>query len=78
MNSFKNEVLKKMYREYDIPCDRLVSNPNLLQSFTQDYIGRSGHVVELAQLGHQMLNLRRKGEANGGLSRLRRRYNGRN
>lgn len=78
MNFFKNEVLKEMYREYDEPCDCLVSNPDLLLRFTQDYSTRCGHIVEPAQLGHHMLNLRKLGETKGGLPRLRRNYNGRN
>lgn len=75
---FDDTILKQMYLEYDIPCDRLVSNPELLRRFTQDYAKRSGNGAEAAQLAHHMLNLRRKGKVKGGLSRLRRIYNGRN
>lgn len=78
MVHFDNAILRQMYLEYDIPCDRLVSNPELLHRFTRDYANRAGNGAEAAQLAHHMLNLRRKGEAKGGLSRLRRTYNGRN
>ena len=46
---------------------------NLLYSDTT----RSGHVVEPTELAHHLLNLRKRGEDNGGLPRLQRRYNGR-
>ena len=78
MKSFDDTILRQMYVEYAIPCDRLVSNPCSLQSFTKDYVGRTGHIVEPAVLSHHLLNLRRRGEANGGLCRLKRAYNGRN
>ena len=78
MVSFDDAILRQMYREYAIPCDRLVSNPNSLQKFTQDYASRTGQDVEPAALSHHLLNLRRRGEEKGGLGRLQRAYNGRN
>ncbi len=78
MSNFDDAVLRDMYREYNIPCDRLVSNPSRIQHFTHDYAGRTGHDVEPASLAHHLLNLRRLGEAKGGLCRLRRSYRGRN
>jgi len=78
MNLFNDTILTQMYIQYAIPCDRLVSNPNVLANFASDYTKRTGHRVELGSLGHHMLNLRRKGQAKGGLPRLKRRYNGRN
>lgn len=78
MIPFEDAVLRQMYLEYAIPCDRLVSNPALIQEFTRDYTNRTGQFVEPAQLAHRMLNLRRLGQAKGGLSRLQRVYNGRN
>jgi len=75
---FNNKLLIQMYLEYDITCDRLVSNPAILQRFAKDYSGRIGKDVELANLSHHLLNLRRLGEKSGGLPRLRRRYFGRN
>ncbi len=74
---FIDNILCAMYLEYDIPCDRLVSDPERLSQFTEDYERRTGQDAAAKDVGHQLLNLRRRGEANGGLPRLRRRYNGR-
>jgi tRNA uridine 5-carbamoylmethylation protein Kti12 len=78
MSPFDDDVLRQMYREYDTPADTLVSDPTLLQEFAQKYATRTGEAVKLAAIGHRLLHLRKLGEANGGLSRLRRRFNGRN
>jgi hypothetical protein len=78
MKTFDDAILRQMYLEYAIPCDRLVSNPSSLQGFTKDYVSRTGQVVDPAVLSHHLLNLRRRGEAKGGLGRLQRAYNGRN
>ena len=75
---FDNKLLIQMYVDYDITCDRLVSNPDTLQRFAQDYSDRIGKDVEPANLSHHLLNLRRLGEKSGGLPRLRRKYFGRN
>ena len=61
MVRFDDAILRQMYLEYAIPCDRLVSNPALIQNFTQDYVNRTGQIVEPALLAHHMLNLRRLG-----------------
>ncbi len=71
-------VLREMYVERDTPCDRLVSDPARLLSFTADYAERTGEQIEPAELAHRLLTLRKLGEAKGGLPRLRRKYNGRN
>lgn len=73
-----DNVLKEMYVEYNIACDRLVSNPESLLSFTKDYAERTGQQAEAAQLSHRLLTLRKLGQDKGGLPRLRRAYNGRN
>jgi hypothetical protein len=78
MFMFDDAVLRQMYVEYAIPCDRLVSNPASLISFQSDYTRRTGHDVEPAKLAHHMLNLRRIGQEKGGLPRLQRVYSGRN
>ena len=74
----KKSTLIKMYKEYHIPCDQLVSNPQTLTKFTSEYKKRTGEEAEPAQMGREMLNLRRRGEAKGGLPRLMRKYHGRN
>ena len=74
---YADYLLREMYIEYDTPCDRLVSNPESLGEFCDDYVARTGDAVAPAELGHHLLNLRRRGQANGGLPRLRRGYSGR-
>ncbi len=76
--AFDDKVLKQMYVEYDIPCDPLISDSAKLRSFANDYTERTGHHVELTRLSRHLFNLRKRGEAKGGLPRLRRKYNGRN
>ena len=73
-----DNVLKEMYVEYDTPCDSIVSNPTKLVSFAEDYMKRTGQQVEPAQVSLRLLALRKLGEAKGGLTKLRRKYNGRN
>jgi hypothetical protein len=73
-----DDMLRDMYVEYNAPCDRLVSDPERLQSFAEDYAERTGQQVEAAQVSHRLLTLRKIGEAKGGLPRLRRDYHGRN
>jgi hypothetical protein len=76
--SMNDTLIVSMYRKADIPCDPLVSNPALLSKFTREYNQATGERVTDAEMGHRLLNIRRRGEAKGGLPRLRRRYNGRN
>jgi len=78
MKRFNDEVIRKMYLEYAIPADRLVSDPDRLVEFTGDYNSRAGDDKVPKLLAHRILNLRRRGEDKGGLRRLRRRYFGRN
>ena len=78
MDKFDDVVLREMYVNYGIPCDRLVSNPETLLEFVQDYQLRTGQETEAAKLAHHLLNLRRRGEDGGGLPRLCRCYAGRN
>ena len=74
---FDDSVLVDMYVDRDTPCDRLVSNPQLLEDFAHEYRRRTGADVTASDVGHRMLNLRRLGQDKGGLPRLRRRYRGR-
>ena len=75
---FDDNILKQMYVEFDVPCNRLVSDPARLLAFAEDYTERTGQQVEPAQVSHRLLTLRKLGEAKGGLPKLRRKYNGRN
>jgi hypothetical protein len=77
--TFDDELLKKMYMEYDTPCDSLVSDPTFLSSFTEDYCERAQQKnIDPAEMGQRLLHLRKKGEDKDGLPRLRRKYCGRN
>ena len=78
MPVFNDDIIREMYRDYNIPCDTLVSDQEQLLPFMEDYIQRTDQEVEPAQLARRLLRLRKLGEANGGLPRLRRSYNGRN
>jgi hypothetical protein len=71
-------LVVEMYRRYGLPCDKLVSDPCLLTDFTADYNRQTGSDVLPASMGKRLLNLRRRGQKNGGLPRLFRAYNGRN
>jgi hypothetical protein len=73
-----DSLLREMYVKHNMPCDRLVSDPERLLAFTQAYTDRTGQEIEPAQLGQRLLNLRKLGEAKGGLPRLRRVYHARN
>lgn len=69
---FDESILRSLYIEYDTPCDRLVSDPEKLTAFTIAYAEQTGQTIGPAQLGRRPLSLRKRGEANGGLPRLRR------
>jgi len=69
---FDDNALREMYIEYDIPCDRLVSDPAKLLHFTQAYTERTNQQVTSKDLANRLLTLRKLGQAKGGLPRLRR------
>ena len=78
MSLFDDTTLIEMYREYDTPCDTLISDQAEFLPFVADYTSRTGQQVESSELARRLLALRKMGEAKGGLPRLRRSYNGRN
>jgi hypothetical protein len=73
-----DDVLREMYVKNNLPCDRLVSDPERLLAFTKSYADRTGQEIDPADLAHRLLTLRKLGEAKGGLPRLRRTFSGRN
>ena len=74
-----NETLiRSMYKTTDIPVDTLVRTPAVLSEFTSEYNKTTGECVTDAEMGRHLKNMGRKGEAKGGLPRLRRPYYGRN
>ena len=78
MSIFDDPIIIEMYREYNIPCDTLISDPKQFQPFVEEYSQRTSQKVELPQFARHLLLLRKRGEEKGGLPRLRRIYNGRN
>ena len=69
---YQDRIIIEMYVTLSIPCDRIVSNPAVLREFTEEYTARTGHIVEPADLGQHLLNLRKRGGDKGGLPRMRR------
>ena len=63
---YNDQIIIDMYKEYDIPCDTLISNQPQLIAFAEDYNIRSGQKVELPQFAKHLLALRKRGEAKGG------------
>ena len=72
-----DDLLVKMYVKNDVPCDQLVSDPDAMVEFTNEYERQSGNTATAKEIGKRLLNLRRRGQNKGGLPRIRRRYNGR-
>ncbi len=67
------------YRLYNVPADQILSDPSLAAEFhtrVNRQLPAETH-VDRATFNKRLLNLRRRGQANGGLPRLKRVYNGR-
>src|ERR1035437_1874787 len=71
---FQDRVLAEIYVSMNIPCDPLVRSQKLVAEFAAEYTRRTGEDVQHAELAAYLHNLRRKGQENGGLPRLRNRY----
>jgi hypothetical protein len=72
-------VIVSEYPKFNTPADQIVSDPELSTKF-HGVVNRrlpASQRVDLATFNKRILNLRRRGEDNGGLPRLRRDYNGR-
>ncbi len=79
MNTLDRVILEQ-YVLFDTPADQIVSDPNVSAVFrdaVNQHLG-DGEQVDVCQLNKRILSLRKRGEANGGLPRLRRSYSGRN
>lgn len=79
MDSLDSAIIST-YRVFNTPADRIVTDPQIDQDFVErvNKLLRPDDVASLAEINRRLLNLRRLGEAKGGLPRLQRRYNGRN
>jgi hypothetical protein len=74
-----DSVIVAEYPVFNVPADQIVSDPALSVRF-QDAVNQKlppAAQVDVATLNKRLLNLRRRGEGNGGLPRLERGYNGR-
>jgi hypothetical protein len=74
-----DSVIIAEYVKFNTPADQLVADPRLATQFGIAVNNRlpASVRVDQATLNKRVLNLRRRGESNGGLPRLRRGYNGR-
>jgi hypothetical protein len=77
MTSLDSAIIEE-YANLGIPADRIVADPHLAATFC-DAVNRclsTEQQVDQTALNKRLLNLRRRGEANGGLPRLQRAHNG--
>ena len=74
-----NKIIIEEHVKYDVPADQIPSDPQKAVEFQRRVNNRlsDSQQFEIAELNKTLINLRRRGEANGGLPRLRRRYDGR-
>jgi hypothetical protein len=74
-----DEAIIAAYRHHQVPADRIVADPTLNAQFAQTVLGNldTSTFVDIGTINHRLLNLRRRGQANGGLPRLQRDYRGR-
>jgi hypothetical protein len=74
-----DSVIISEYVKLNVPADQIVTDPAIAGDFRKAV---NSHLpkerqVDQATLNKRLLNLRRRGEDNGGLPRQKRRYNGR-
>jgi hypothetical protein len=68
MNPQLDVALCELYLEFDTPADRVLTNPQLAETFFNRVSDRMGVSLERETVFKRLLNLRKKGE----LPRLRR------
>jgi hypothetical protein len=73
-------AIVSVYRQFGTPADRIVADPAIGEQFAGQVnnLAAEGQPATLAEINKRLLNLRRRGEDQGGLPRLQRRYHGRN
>jgi hypothetical protein len=78
MFSLDSAIIEE-YANLHIPADRIVVDPQLAAGFREAVNARLPKELQVDQavLNKRLLNLRRRGEANGGLPRLQRNHNAR-
>ncbi|QDT82280.1 hypothetical protein Mal35_57730 [Gimesia maris] len=79
-NFLRDKVIIEEYVLFNVPADQIVVDPTLAEAFLQRVNRRLPDESKFTQadLNKRLINLRRRGQANGGLPRLRRNYSGRN
>lgn len=73
-------ALKTAYIDFDVPADQIVADPALSQEFcrrTNLLLPEQSHIASGPDFNRKLLNLRRRGEAKGGLPRIRSQFHGR-
>ena len=74
-----DSAIMEEYTKLEIPANQIVSDQSLASDFC-NAVNRhlpEGFEVDQKTVNQRLLNLRRRGEANGGLPRLQRSYSGR-
>lgn len=76
----RDDVVRREYAAIDETADQIVTDPSLAESFCQQVNAQLAAELQfdIAELNARLLNLRRRGEENGGLVRKQRRFRGRN
>lgn len=72
-------TILEVYSQYFQAADRIIENPDLAKQFCEGVNSRLAPVehFEVRDLNHVLHNLRKLGEAKGGLPRKQRQYKGR-
>lgn len=72
-------VIIDEYVRFDTPADRIPANPELAEAFRERVNLRLPPNLQFTveALNTRLINLRRRGQQNGGLPRLRRAFRGR-
>ncbi len=74
-----DEAIKVNYPKFDVPVDQIVSDPSISEEFARilkTFLGLKKN-PDIATMNWRLMSLRKRGENNGGLPRLQRKYSGR-
>ncbi len=74
-----DDVIREEYRQFGVAVDKIASDPAVSKEFLARIRSRLGRQesLKVADINWRLMTLRKRGEANGGLPRLERAYNGR-
>ena len=74
-----DDAIREEYRQFNVPVDQIVSDPAIAGEFAtqvQSHLKRR-ESLDIAAVNWRLMTLRKRGEANDGLPRLERAFNGR-